>query len=133
MISLFVNIVLSLLLMRPMRHSGLALATSLASGVNLVLLIGALKKRLGRIGARDILQSVFRTTASAAVMGGVLALVAFWAAPRSGQNPWYLLVWVSGSVAAGSLLYGGCACLFRCRELGAMVDIVRASLRKKHT
>ena len=132
-ISLLVNIVLSLLLMKPMRHSGLALATSLASGVNLILLIGALKKRLGRIGARDILRSVFRTTASAAGMGGALALVAFWVAPRSGQSSWYLLVWVSGSVAAGFLLYAGCACLFRCRELGALVDMVSAGLRKKHT
>jgi putative peptidoglycan lipid II flippase len=132
-ISLFVNIVLSLLLMRPMRHSGLALATSLASGVNLVLLIGALKKRLGQIGARDIFRSVFRTTASAAVMGGALALVALWAAPRSGQSAWYLLAWVSGSVAAGALLYAGCACLFRCRELGALADMVRVGLRKKHT
>jgi len=132
-ISLFVNIVLSVLLMGPMRHSGLALATSLASGVNFILLIGALKKRLGRIGARDILRSVFRTTASAAVMGGAIALVAPWAAPRSGGSPWHLLAWVLGSVGGGFLLYGGCARLLRCRELGAMVDMVRAGLCKKHT
>jgi putative peptidoglycan lipid II flippase len=132
-ISLFVNIVLSVLLMGPMRHSGLALATSLASGVNFILLIGALKKRLGRIGARDILRSVFRTTASAAVMGGAIALVAPWAAPRSGESPWHLLAWVLGSVGGGFLLYGGCARLLRCRELGAMVDMVRAGICKKHT
>ena len=130
-ISLFVNIVLSLLLMRPMRHSGLALATSLASGVNLILLIGALKKRLGRIGARDILQSVFRAAASAAVMGGVLFLAVWWVAPRSGQSFWSLLAWVSGGVAAGVLLYAGCASLFRCRELGALADMVRVGLGKK--
>jgi putative peptidoglycan lipid II flippase len=132
-ISLFVNIVLSILLMRPMRHSGLALATSLASGVNLILLIGALKKRLGHIGARDILQSLFKTSAAAAVMGGVIALVALWATPRLGEGPWQLLAWVLGSIGAGFLLYGGCARLFRCRELGALVDIVRAGLYRKHT
>jgi putative peptidoglycan lipid II flippase len=115
-----------------MRHSGLALATSLASGVNLILLIGALKKRLGRIGARDILQSLFKTSAAAAVMGGVIALVALWASPRFGESPWHLLAWVLGSIGAGFLLYGGCARLFRCRELGALVDIVRAGLYRKH-
>ncbi len=37
-VALVVNIVLNLLLMGPMGHAGLALATSLASGVNLVIL-----------------------------------------------------------------------------------------------
>lgn len=37
-VALFVNIVLNLLLMGPMGHGGLALATSLASGVNLLIL-----------------------------------------------------------------------------------------------
>ena len=131
-IALLVNVVLSILLMGPMRHGGLALAASLASGVNLILLIRALKKRLGWIGADDILQSVFKSTASAAVMGGVIALVALWAAPKCSRSPWYLLAWVLGSVAAGSVLYGVCARLFKCRELGAMVDMVRTSLRKEH-
>jgi len=130
-VSLLVNIALSVVLMGPMLHSGLALATSLASGVNLILLTWALRKRLGRIRARDILQSVFRATASAAVMGGAIAVVALWAAPKCGGSSWYLLAWVLGSVAAGAILYGGCACLFKCQELGAVVNLVGVSLRKK--
>ena len=131
-ISLVVNIVLSVLLMGPMRHGGLALATSLASGVNLMLLIWALKKRLGRIGAHDIVRCVFKSTACAAVMGCMIGVVALWAAPKCGQNAWYLLAWILGSVAAGLIVYAVCAWLFKCRELGAMVDIVRTSLYRKH-
>jgi len=129
-ISLLANIVLSILLMGPMRHGGLALATSLASVVNLILLIRALKKRLGRIGAHDILQSVLKSTASAAVMGGVIGVVALWGVPKCIGSTWHLVVWVLGSVVLGLLLYGACAFLFRSRELVAMVDIVKRNLRK---
>ncbi len=131
-VSLVANIVLSLLLMGPMLHGGLALATSLASSVNLTLLVLALRKRLGRIGGRSILQSVFRSTVCAAVMGGVIGMVGLWAAPRCGNNTWYLLAWVLGSVGAGAIVYGAVALLFRSQELGAVVDMVRASLRKQH-
>jgi putative peptidoglycan lipid II flippase len=131
-VSLLANIVLSLLLMGPMLHGGLALATSLASSVNLTLLILALRRRLGRIGARSILQSVFRSTVCAAVMGGVIGMVGLWAAPRCGDSTWYLSIWVVGSVGAGVILYGACALLFRSPELVAVVDIVRTSFHKKH-
>jgi putative peptidoglycan lipid II flippase len=129
-ISLLVNIVLSILLMGPMRHGGLALATSLAAVVNLILLTHALKKRLGRIGAHDILGSVFKSIVSAAVMGGVIGVVAMCGVPKYGGSTWHLVVWVLGSVVGGLLLYGACAFLFRSRELGAMVDIVRRNLSK---
>jgi putative peptidoglycan lipid II flippase len=131
-LSVLANLAFSVVLMGPMHHGGLALATSLASAVNLVLLSRALRKRLGRIGARDILESVLRSTASAIVMGGAIAAVGLWAAPRCGKSPWYLLTWVSGSMVAGAILYGGCACLFKCRELFAVADFVRATVRKKH-
>jgi putative peptidoglycan lipid II flippase len=131
-VSLLVNILLSLLLMGPMLHGGLALATSLASSVNLILLILALRRRLGRIGARGILESVFRSAACAAVMGGIIGVVGFWAGPKCSGSSWCLLVWVFGSVAAGTILYGGLAFLFKCPELSAVVDMIGSSLYKRH-
>ncbi|MBW2566702.1 MAG: murein biosynthesis integral membrane protein MurJ [Deltaproteobacteria bacterium] len=131
-VSLLTNIVLSLLLMGSMQHGGLALATSLASGVNLTLLILALRRRLGRIGARGIIESVFRSVACAAIMGAVIGLAGHWAGPACGQSFWGLLVWVFGSVGVGTILYGGCAYLFKCRELGDVIDMAKTSLHKKH-
>ncbi len=131
-ISLVVNIALSIVLMGPMQHGGLALAISLSSGVNLVLLIWVLRKRLGRIGARDILHSVLKCSASAAIMGGAISFAAMWAMPKSGLSPWHLFVWVMGSVVAGCVIYAGCARLFKCQELGALIDIVKATTHKKH-
>ncbi|MBW2109589.1 MAG: murein biosynthesis integral membrane protein MurJ [Deltaproteobacteria bacterium] len=130
-ISLLVNIVLSLVLMGPMRHAGLALATSLASAVNLFLLVLSLKKRLGRIGARGILQSAGRTVACAALMGIGIVVVAGWMVPEVPRAPLPLLCLVSAGVAGGALLYIGLACLFRCPEAVAVIDIVKTTVIRR--
>jgi putative peptidoglycan lipid II flippase len=130
-VSLVANIVLSLLLMGPMLHGGLALATSLASSVNLTLLILALRRRLGRIGARGILKSVLRSAACAVVMGAIIGLVGIWAGPKCVGSRWCLLIWVLGTVGGGAVLYGGFAYLLRCPELSAVIDMVGGTLLKK--
>jgi hypothetical protein len=98
----------------------------------LTLLIVALRRRLGRIGAKGILQSVFRSVVCAVVMGSVIGLVGIWAGPKCMGSSWCLLAWVVGSVGVGTILYGGLAFLFKCPELTAVVSIIRTSLYKKH-
>ncbi|HSB51933.1 MAG TPA: murein biosynthesis integral membrane protein MurJ [Dissulfurispiraceae bacterium] len=68
-ISVAVNIILSLLLMKPMRHSGLALATAAASSCNFVLLFIFLRKRMGGVGSRAIVSSFAKTAVASMVMG----------------------------------------------------------------
>ena len=58
--SMGLNIVLNLILMGPLKHGGLALATSIAAMVNVFALLYFLKKRLGRIGGRAIIQSTVK-------------------------------------------------------------------------
>ncbi len=53
-IAIAVNILLCSILMGPMRHNGLALALTLSSMVNLILLTVALRKRLGPLGWRKM-------------------------------------------------------------------------------
>jgi len=65
------NLLLSMLLMGPLRHSGLALANSLASGINFILLSWFLRKKLGRIDAGKISRSFLQIVLSSSVMGTV--------------------------------------------------------------
>jgi putative peptidoglycan lipid II flippase len=130
-ICLLVNIALSVILMGPLQHGGLALATSLASAVNLLLLILALRKRLGGMGTRGIVKSVFRSSVCAAVMAVVIGLGILWWAPEGEGSAWHLLAWVFGMVIGGVVVYGGCASLWGCKEMGAVIDVIRANLRKK--
>ncbi len=69
--SMILNMVLNLVLMGPLQHGGLALATSLAALFNAALLIHHLRKRLGLMGGRKILLSTFKMSAAAMAMGAV--------------------------------------------------------------
>ncbi len=67
-IAMIVNILISIILMGPMRHAGLAFANAIASGVNFALLFYFLRKRLGRIDTRRILRSFIRICAASGIM-----------------------------------------------------------------
>lgn len=67
--SMILNIFLNLILMGPLKHGGLALATSIAAIFNVALLIYFLRKRLGLMGGKKILSSTFKMSGAAIVMG----------------------------------------------------------------
>jgi putative peptidoglycan lipid II flippase len=54
MLSIVANILLGLMLMKPMAHSGMALATSLASLLNLAILLTFLRRKIGEVDWRSI-------------------------------------------------------------------------------
>ena len=67
--SMVLNIILNLILMGPLQHGGLALATSLSALFNAALLTYFLRKRLGLLGGRKILRATFNMGVSAFAMG----------------------------------------------------------------
>lgn len=71
-VSVVVNIVVALWLKESMGISGLALAFSIASIVNLVLLWLTLRMRLGSLSEADIVPSLFKISAAALVMAFVV-------------------------------------------------------------
>ncbi len=71
--SVGLNILFSLLLMGPLQHNGLALATTLSSFFNFFLLLWLLRKRLGQIGWRHIAASAGKVALSAVIMGACCA------------------------------------------------------------
>ncbi len=71
-ISVIANVILGVILMGPLAHGGLALATSLASMLNLGLLVHALWDRIGASRWRRIGRSIARSTVCACIMGAVI-------------------------------------------------------------
>ena len=70
--SMILNIVLNLILMGPLKHGGLALATSVSALFNVIALTYCLRKRLGLLGGRKILRSMLKMSAAAFTMGVVI-------------------------------------------------------------
>ncbi len=124
-ISIFANILLSILLMGPLSHGGLALATSLASMLNFALLAGRLHKRLGDLNGKKILESIAKSVICAGIMGGLLtAVLAVFPAPLNASFISRLIT-VTGGVAAGGGIYMLAAYMLRCPELTDLLRMIR--------
>jgi putative peptidoglycan lipid II flippase len=76
-LDLMAFIALAVLLKGPMGHVGISVAVGGSSFVQMVLLLVALRRKLGFVGARSILASVGRTSIASAVAG-----VGGWGAAR---------------------------------------------------
>jgi putative peptidoglycan lipid II flippase len=120
LVSVAANIALALLLMWPLKHAGLALASSLSAYVNLALLYWLLRRRLGRLGSRESLLSLARTAAASSA----LLLWCLWAGPRLGAG-WPGAAWMGGALIIGVIVYGTVAALLRAPEIPALRQMLR--------
>ena len=77
--SMLLNIILNLILMKPLQHGGLALATSISALFNAIALIYCLRKKLGLLGGRKIFRSTIKMSFAASVMGLIIYFCnSFW-------------------------------------------------------
>jgi putative peptidoglycan lipid II flippase len=123
-VAIAANIAFSVGLMGPMDHDGLALALSLSSACNLVLLTAALRKRLGPLGWRHIAGSAAKSAACAAAMGlGVWAL-ARWLLPVWNISGTGLAIRLIACITAGVFIFFTLARAFRLEELQSVLGMV---------
>ncbi len=124
-LSILANIALGILLMGPLAHGGLALATSLASMINLTLLLWALRVRMGSMRWRPMLVSTARSAACAGVMALAVAGCSGWLIPDLQADTAQLGAGLAGSIFVGMALYAGLAGLARCPELNTVTGLIR--------
>jgi putative peptidoglycan lipid II flippase len=119
--AMVLNIILSLVLIQPMRHGGLALANSLATIVETVLLLVMLRRRLGGFENGALARSAAKTALAATVMGVAILWFVTWTATSSA------LLQAGGAVIIGGILFLAVSATTRSEELRA----VRSVLRRK--
>ncbi len=111
------TVVLNFILMGPLRHAGLALATSIGSVLNFVLLIWTLRSRIGGIGGRTLALAGAKIFVAAVLAGGAawLAAGAVERAIGLAALPARLLV-VCAGLGAATVVYAGALTLLRVDE-----------------
>ena len=127
-VALAANIALSLLLMGPLRHAGLALATALSAILNMGLLLVFLTRRLGAFGWEAILRSHARVVlASVPIVVTCLwvAGLGVWAQPEVWAAKTVMLIVGIGVSVAG---YVTVHALLGSDELDFLWDLVRRKL-----
>lgn len=111
-VALSVNVVLNLILMGPLKHAGLALASSLSGWLN-VLALGFILWRRGHLSMdRALVTRIAKLLSSAGIMGVFLWLLSPLAAdilPISLGDRLDRILWTAIMVASGALVYLGLA------------------------
>ncbi len=123
-VSLFANAGLSLILMVPLKHAGLALANSLASMTYVSLLLIWLRRSIGEIDWARILRSLTQVVFASAIMGWVASWVAgkvSWVSPGYWGEKVLLL---AAGIAAGVFTYISISYLLRNGELSFLIDML---------
>ena len=130
-ISIVANIILGIILMKPLAHGGLALATSLASILNLSLLVHALKAKLGSLDGKNIALSAAKILLNSAGMGLAVWVAAGIIVPTENRTLAVLLGGVAASIAIGLGSYGILSFVVKSQELKILLAELKKGAEKK--
>jgi putative peptidoglycan lipid II flippase len=109
---------LALALAFPLRHGGLALASSCASTANALALIWLLRRRLGTAPVAGARAGWARIAAASIGMAVALVLATWWWPPPADR--WAEGAWLGGMIAASVVLYAGCHAALGSEEIRAV-------------
>lgn len=131
--TLLVNVLLGVLLMGPLRHVGLALALSLSSVCNCLLLAWLLRRKIGSLGLSAVMGSLLRALPATLLMAAAAYLILH-------TVDWQVAGWsvrkllaLGGAVGIGMTIYCGVCLLSGVTEVRDGLHLVgrRLGLRGK--
>lgn len=112
------------------QHVGIAMALSAAGIAQLAMLLWLLRRRVGRLGLRAVVDRALRTTVAAAVMGGVLFGLARFGRWERGGNDLANIGLLVGTILAGAACFFLVARLVRSPDLMTLLEAVRRRVRR---
>ncbi len=126
-LSVFVNVIFSLLLMGPLKHGGLALANAIAAAVNFSILFFLLRAKLKRVDGKKIVRSFIKVAIASSVMGLIGGLVInikkdIWTV--SGQLPEKAGI-LAGVIALCTAVYFSIMYLMKSEELNYIIKMFK--------
>ncbi|MDI6793577.1 MAG: murein biosynthesis integral membrane protein MurJ [bacterium] len=121
-----VNLVLSIGLMFPLAHGGLALAMTLSTALNVLILLWILRQRIDCLKEREILITLGKTILASAIMGIICYFTAAGLAGLEGRS---LLIRLSGTIAVSLGTFGLLSHLLSMEEAELFLRIIKKSAR----
>ncbi|MBF0560298.1 MAG: polysaccharide biosynthesis C-terminal domain-containing protein, partial [Nitrospirae bacterium] len=126
-VTMVINVLLSLLLMGPLKHGGLALANALAASCNFTMLFFFLRRKLGGIGTGRIVFSFIKTLCASSVMGlagwYIASYTAVWS---SGGQGLFKATYLGATMFSCLIIYAATAYVMKSEEIGYIIDKVKS-------
>ncbi len=124
-LSMVADIVFNFLLIKPLAHGGLALASSLGEVLWVCIMFALLRRKVGPIGGRKLLSSFVRICLASLLLALSVPLIYRFLIPQG------LLLAVAGSILCGIIIYGLGLMLFGAEEAKAFASLLKGRLAKK--
>lgn len=129
-ISLIINIILNLILIKPLGHAGLALSTSISSILTAVLLFFSLKRKRGYFGGGLIVKTGIKSLFASTIMAVIAWFVYKELAIYLGTGLIKEIMAVSASALSGAAIYLILITLMKVEEVELVFDIVKKGKNK---
>ncbi len=117
--AMVLNIGLSIVLIKPLAQGGLALANSIATILELLVLFALLRQRLGDVDQKRIALSFMRIVIASLAMGVVIAWLA------GALSSWGAFIAALISISVGGVIYFGLTALLRSEEIAFVVKRIK--------
>ncbi len=131
LISIVADLLLSIVLVGKMGHAGLALANSLAAGVNTLFLFYGLKKHIPDLKARKLLISLGKICAASILMAVITYFIASYLGQKINlEGDRGLIILVGTAISAGALSYFIAATAFKVEDIRSVQEIMIRKIRK---
>jgi putative peptidoglycan lipid II flippase len=132
-IAVGLNIILNFILIGPMGHRGLALATSISTTLTTTYLFYGLRKKIGPLGISNILKCGVKSFASSIIMGVIVYFTYYSLIENFIGNTIFELTILMLSVGLGVLVYLGILYLLKVDEMTWFINLFRKRLAKRST
>ncbi len=130
-ITIAFNIILSIKLMHPMAHRGLALAYSLAGVLNLIMLLLVLRWKVGKLGISRIIWTFLIACGASGLMFLAVRPTFIHIYQFLNLTPKLnLLISLSVAMALGALVYGVIVYMFKLEESELLLNMLKRRLNK---
>lgn len=128
--SVLLNIILILVLKKPLGYKGLALATSISSIICTVLLFNSLKKKNEYFGQDKIIKTFAKLAVAVIIMGICTKLSYELLVSICPTNTMGDIISTMSSVLIGAIVYGCTIVIMKIEEVDMIIDMIKAKFNK---
>lgn len=129
-ISVIINIVLDLILIKPFSYMGLAMATSISYMVTVVLMFFSLRKKVGSFNGSSLLYTFFKSLMASIFMSIVVIFVYNNLVNLLGLSFLMEAVSILISILLGIIVYIICIKILRVREMEILEDSIKNFIKR---
>ena len=126
LLALGLNIVLNFILIGPLAHGGLALATAIATTLTTLSLIRGLGKKIGSIGLIGFIKCALKSLLAALIMGVLTHLAYYSLGDRVPVNAAFEAALLLGTILLGAIAYFLFLYLLKVEEIARFVNLLKA-------